>query len=408
MHDKIHGPNGGRTHSGRMSDNPRTMPAPPPNDAVPDASALARELRHVVNRGAWASALNPAQIPHLLTLACVVGPARESGLTPEAQLVKVLKHLLEPEKGRDNTESSNEPTASRALALLLGLASTTKGFDSAARRERTRDYLHPGNHPHPGMELDTFNRRHVQPLLDPLADELVEYETNYRIRNTYDRMAAKLPASPALAVLWLDRFQYYYRMWSDLSGLVNDLTVYLKVRDDAQITDAQLERRRRSSLWFLARFFLHLDQFVDQRGGLWLLGDEEQAQLVADSVYFVGFHPPVTEEHASWLSFAALEQPVPAFRLFTRKLDEHDMGKLILGNWRAWLEACRCDTQAPDEDCELHIVLQHCGRYIGIIDAEWNRIVEWFTGPPGKSVITPEQVAEMNQRWRLPAPDESG
>jgi hypothetical protein len=243
-------------------------------------------------------------------------------------------------------------------------------------------------------------------MLGFLADELVEYDTRYRMRDTYERMAAKLPASPALAVVWLDRFEYYYRMWTDLSGLANDLTVYLKMRDDPQATDAQLERRRRSSLWFLARFFLHLDQFVDQRAGLWLLGDEEQAQLVADSVYLLGFHPPVTEEHASWLSFAALEEPVPAFHLFTRKLDDQDMGKLILGNWRTWLEACRCDVQAPAEDCELHIVLRHCGRYIEIIDAEWNRIVEWFTGPPGKSLITPEQVAEMNQRWRLPAAGE--
>jgi len=208
-------------------------------------------------------------------------------------------------------------------------------------------------------------------------------------------------------VLWLDRFQYYYRMWSDLSGLANDLAVYLRVRRDPTITESQLERRRRTSLWFLPRFYLHLDQFVDQRGGLWLLGDEEQAQLAADSTWYLQCHPPVTEEHASWLSFAALEQPVPAFHLFTRKLDEQDMGTLILANWRSWLEACRCDEQGPDEDCEVHIVLRHSGRYIEIIDAEWNRIVEWFTGPPGKSVITPEQVAEMNQRWRLPATEAS-
>ncbi len=100
-------------------------------------------------------------------------------------------------------------------------------------------------------------------------------------------------------------------MWSDLSGLANDLAVYLRVRRDPTITESQLERRRRTSLWFLPRFYLHLDQFVDQRGGLWLLGDEEQAQLAADSTWYLQFHPPVTEEHASWLSFAALEQPVP-------------------------------------------------------------------------------------------------
>jgi hypothetical protein len=331
-----------------MSDNLRTMPDPPPNDTTPDAWTLARELRHVVNRGAWASALEPAELPGLLALACVVGPARENGLTPQAQLVIVLKELLEPKKGSDYEEPPNEPNARRALSLLLGTAYTTKGFNSAIRRERTRDYLHPE-----GMDIDTFNRRHVQPLLDPLADELVEYNAKYRLRDTYERLAAKQPASPALAVMRLDRFEYYYRMWSDLSGLENDLTVYLRARRDPATTAVQLERRRRTSLWFLARFYLHLDQFMDQRGGLWLLGDEEQAQLVADSSWYLQFHPPVTQEDASWLSFAALEEPLPAFHLFNRKLDEDDAGRLILTRWQTWLEACRCDDQAPGEDCEV-------------------------------------------------------
>jgi hypothetical protein len=379
-----------------MSDNPQTMTAPPPNAAEPDARVLAKELLQVANRGAWASALDPAELPCLLSLACVAGPAQEKGEAHQVQLIRVLKHVLEPIK-------REEP--GRALALLLGLADTTKGYDAVTRRIRTMRFL--GGFP-PDYKDQSFHRRRVPPMLGFLADELVEYDRKYRMHDTYERMAAKLPASPALAVVWLDRFEYYYRIWTDLSGLANDLTVYLKVRDAPQATDGQLERRRRSSLWFLARFFLHLDQFVDQRAGLWLLGDEEQAQQVADSVYFLGFHPPVTEEHASWLSFAALEEPAPAFHLFNRKLDEDEMGALILGNWRTWLEACRCGDQAPSEDCELHIVLRHCGRYMEIIDAEWNRIVEWFTGPPGKSLITPEQVAEMNRRWRLPADDESG
>jgi hypothetical protein len=384
-----------------MSDNRRTMPAATPKDASPDARVLARELRHVVNQGAWASALNPAEIPRLLALACVAGPAQESGVSAEAQLVVVLKHLLQPD------QPGQSEGANRALALLLGVAATTKGFASAVRRERTRDYLYPDDHGHPGMELDTFNRRHVLPLLELLADELIEYDALYRMRNTYERLAAKLPASPALAVMWLDRFQYYYRIWSDLSGLENDLVVYLQARHDPQVTNDRLERRRRTSLWYLARFFLHLDQFMDQRGGLWLLGDEDQAQLVADSTYFLRFHPPVTELDASWLSFAALEEPVPAFHLFNRRLDEDNTGRQVLTRWRAWLEACRCDPRAPQEDCEVHIVMRHSRQYQEIIDAEWNRIVEWFTGPPGESLITPEQVAEMNQRWRLPATEAS-
>jgi hypothetical protein len=181
-----------------------------------------------VNRGAWASALDPDELPCLLALACVAGPAQESGISTTAQLVVVLTHLLEPEKGRPDEEAPKHPNPKRALALLLGTAETTRGYNSAARRERTRDYLYGTD----GMDLDTFNRRHVQPLLGLLADELVEYDRKYRMRDTHERLAGKLPASPALAVLWLDRFQYYYRMWSDLSGITNDLAVYLRVRHD--------------------------------------------------------------------------------------------------------------------------------------------------------------------------------
>jgi hypothetical protein len=372
------------------------MPAPPPNDPVPNAAALAGELLQMENRGAWASALDPEDLPCLLSLACVAGPAQENGESPQVWLIRALKRVLEPIK-------TEEP--GRALELLLGLADTTRGYDAITRRKRTMMFL---NLPlPPDYQIESFYRRRVPPMLAFLADELVEYDTAYRMRDTHERMAAKLPASPALAVLWLERFEYYYRMWSDLSGLESDLTVYLRVRSDPQATDDQRERRRRSSLWFLARFYLHLDQFVDHKGGLWLLGDEEQAQLLADSTWYIGFHPPVTQQDSSWLSFTALEEPVPALHLFTRKLDEDNTGRRILARWRAWLEACQCDPQTPDEECELHIVLRHCGRYMQIVDAEWNRIVEWFTGPPGKSVITPEQVAEMNQRWRLPTAGES-
>ncbi len=368
------------------------MPAPLPNDPVPNAAALAGELLQMENRGAWASAFDPEELPCLLSLACVAGPAQESGEPPQVELIRVLKRVLEPIK----TEGPGH-----ALELLLGLADTTRGYDAITRRKRTMMSLDPPLPP--DYQHQSFYRRRVPPMLAFLADELVEYDTAYRMRDTHERLAAKLPASPSLAVLWLERFEYYYRIWTDLSGLESDLTVYLRVRSDAQATDDQRERRRRSSLWFLARFYLHLDQFVDHKGGLWLLGDEEQAQLVADSTWYIGFHPPVTQQDSSWLSFAALEEPVPALHLFTRKLDEDDTGRQILARWRAWLEACQCDPQAPDEDCEVHTVLRHCARYIEIIDAEWNRIVEWFTGPPGKSLITPEQVAEMNQRWRLPA-----
>ncbi len=226
-----------------MSDNLRTMPAQPPDDPVPDAGALALELRHVVNESAQPSNLDPAKLPQLLALDCVAGPAQENGRTPQAQLVAVLGEILHP----DESEGAH-----RGLALLLGLASTTKGYDAFTRRTRANRYLYDG------VELDTFNRRRVQPLLNLLADELLEYDTTYRMRDTHDRLAAKLPASPALAVMWLDRFQYYFRMTTDLSGIENGLTVYLTARRDPQAPELELERRRRTSLWYLARFYIAL------------------------------------------------------------------------------------------------------------------------------------------------------
>jgi hypothetical protein len=182
----------------------------------------------------------------------------------------VLKHILLPARGRDDA-ADRHPETHHALTLLLGLAST-KGLDAVTRRRRAKNYLYDEF-----MPLQTFNRRRTQPLLDLLTDELIAYDTDYRIRDTHERLAGKLPASPALVALWLDRFEYYYRIWTDLSGLGNELAVYLQARQDSATTDSELGRRRRTSLWFLARFFLHMDQFVDQRGGrnrqiLWIAG----------------------------------------------------------------------------------------------------------------------------------------
>src|SRR6266487_2271866 len=115
-----------------MSDNPRTMTAPPPSDAIPDARVLADELLQVVNKGAWPSALAPDELPCLLSLACVAGPAQENGEAPKVELIRVLKRVLKPIE-------REEP--GRALALLLGLADTTKGYDAITRRKRTMQFL---------------------------------------------------------------------------------------------------------------------------------------------------------------------------------------------------------------------------------------------------------------------------
>jgi hypothetical protein len=146
-----------------MSDNLRTMTTPPPNDAVPDARALADELLYVVRRGAWASALDPAKIPGLLALACVAGPAQENGESPQAQLIIVLRHVLEPIK-------REEP--GRALELLLGLAETTKGYDLVVRLKRTMafvNYDQDEQMKHP-KRPESYLKRRAPPLLGFLAD----------------------------------------------------------------------------------------------------------------------------------------------------------------------------------------------------------------------------------------------
>jgi hypothetical protein len=120
-HYTIHGANGG----GRHADVGRTIPGPcqVSDPATPcRMPVLLRASCGTWSPGRLGEHAQPAELSSLLALG-VAGPARENGVSPQARLVIVLKHLLLPERGAGNRQPPGQhPETSLALALLLGLA----------------------------------------------------------------------------------------------------------------------------------------------------------------------------------------------------------------------------------------------------------------------------------------------
>ena len=121
-----------------------------------------------------------------------------------------------------------------------------------------------------------------------------------------------------MAQVWMERFAAYYRIWSPVSGLGSDLTAYRSTLleppenwdrrygidgpdDPGYSREEQADGYVTFALYLYAHFEWELRQFETLFGGRWLLSDADAEQALADSVYRIRWHAPVSERDQSYL-----------------------------------------------------------------------------------------------------------
>ncbi len=248
------------------------------------------------------------------------------------------------------------------------------------------------------LTSDSFLKRQQSKFCEQLADWLLEYDREYRLKQTRNQMELGAPADRAVAVDWLDRFQYYYRVWTDLVSLKHDFEAFL-IRRGKDPDDPALPSYYESSLWFYALEQLDVDRFVEERGGIWLFSDIEVEQQVADALYHVSWHAPASTVDASWLALAARNADVPnAFR-FRQALRTVKRGRQILRRWAIWLNKCKCDLRKPSPKCEVHRVIRFCRFYAETIDREWRSIASWYSRAPARPHVDTIDLAALYEQY---------
>jgi hypothetical protein len=292
-----------------------------------------------------------------------------------------------------------------AAVALLGLDAGTRGLNSKARREVAAEAFE--------RKYETFRKNYEPLLLEQLATQILVLCSEQRTRDTRSTLErAESPEESAMPQVWMDRFAAYYRIWSPISGLGNDLTAYRSTllepdevwdrrfgtnapADPGYSKDEQAEGHATFALYHWAHFHWQVRQFETLYGGQWLLSDAAAEQALADAVYRISWYAPWNERDESYLRTLIAETPGQELHGFIQRLRATDLGRTTEREWHDWTATCECawllgsgteneyfpTSRRHDgisSHCDLHNVVEACGDYLDLIDQDWKRLADWY------------------------------
>ena len=340
------------------------------------------------------------RIPSHAELVDDLGTLREKGLTQlrRLRLVALARaaQFCDLAEGSDVAPAAIEALLRQAVerlsgarlgeaaAYTLGLIQGTKDWPAQDRRaEVARLY---------GVTPDRARKAQEKTALEQTAEEILNLCQEHRMRDTRMQMERRLPAESRLAVAWVERFEAYYRIWTPIDHLANDLRASYETRREADPGHApwdpsepwlgpegQARNYARFALYAYAAFKLELKKFMSRHGGLWLLSDQHVESEVADAVYRIGWHNPINEEQDSWLRQALTQTQGEEQRHFNHLLTSSPTGEVIHERWQKHVASCTCPSDdEPIATCQVHSTIRACDDYLRIIDEDWDRIADWY------------------------------
>jgi hypothetical protein len=219
-----------------------------------------------------------------------------------------------------------------------------------------------------------------------VADEVIRIDVEFQVMEY--RQAQRLVRAPLESraqIDWVARFEAYYRIWNPLTGLDYDLRLAAAAHQADNQRDWDLFSIK--SLYYYARFVFELEGFVRQLGGLWLTPSRDGEQRLADLVWHIPAAVPLDEFQESQLRVALRADLEPiAFRGLIAADEQEQFGQLTT-DWFGWLRGCACDPQAIDPECKVHSVASFASEFATVLDAEWDRLADWYIAPrPSSSV----------------------
>lgn len=356
----------------------------------PDETALKTELIAVRDEGL--PRLRNLALPELTRAARVVcrDDASAMHVVVEALLRRAVSRLGGGKLGD-------------AAVALFGLAEI-RVENSKVRRESAAAALE--------RKFETFRKNYEIPLLDDTVTQIAVLVSEQHTRDARNNAgSADDPLKSAMPLLWHDRFAAYYRIWTPVHGLAADLTAYRATlletdkpwdrligtygdADPGYSQDEQAEGYALFALYHYARYSWELKQFMVSYGGQWLLSALDAEQAVADAIQQIDRASPWNERDDSYLRTLLNNTPGQEMHGFIRHLRSEEIGRVTEQEWYDWCATCHCRwTTQPEPterfpttrdhgeisgDCRLHHVVEACGVYLRLIDADWETLADWY------------------------------
>jgi hypothetical protein len=343
------------------------------------------------NQGATVAAI--ASQADLMALGCVVAEASDHGRTTPHLNVVAGVVVLFLEEAADSLEehpyAGTEPNRATAARAALGLEPGTQGRPLRGRRGQTGRVgtiarwlaYEPASLFKPRQD----GRSPFDALIEDIAEHLLRREVAFLVgEQRLAQRARRPPLESAMRVDWLPRFERYYRIWSYVAGLRNDLTVGLVHLHSDTPTEGDYFVRK--SLYHHAGFLRELETFTRECGGLWVLPDPKAEQTVADATWMIRRPTPLTEVDESILRIATAEWDEIAPFVQATHTDAALRG--LVETWRDWMQSCQCEELSkPQEDCRVHECLSWAQSFISTLDTQWDLLADWYeVARPGSAV----------------------
>lgn len=215
------------------------------------------------------------------------------------------------------------------------------------------------------------------------------------MRSERVKLERRHPADSRLAVQWLDRFEAYYRMWTPISRLGDDLKAAIASRREPDLghppwdehdqdgdwkgPEDQARGYVRGTLYAYAWFQLELKHFMVRHGGLWIFSDADIEPEIADCIYKIGWYTTFNTEDNSWLRRLLAQSQEEEELSFVQLLRSMPIGPSVHQEWQDFAASCQCeDDDHPSDDCRVHALIKACDRYCQLVDGEWYKIADWY------------------------------
>jgi hypothetical protein len=277
-----------------------------------------------------------------------------------------------------------------ACSYLFGLVPGTRGWKPKDLRERAASLYN--------MQPETFRKEPQELHIGQVAEEILKLCHEQRLRSERVKLERRHPADSRLAVQWLDRFEAYYRVWTPVSRLGDDLQAAITTRREPESvrppwdtegkelatqewagTEHQARGYVRGALYAYAWYQLELRRFMVRHGGLWIFSDADVERQIADAIYQISWYTTFNMEDDSWLRRLLSQAQYEEELSFVELLRAMPIGASVHQEWQDFAASCHCeDDEHPQDDCRVHTMIRACGRYCQLVDEEWYKIADWY------------------------------
>lgn len=365
------------------------MALPEDRVAPPAIDQLIRDLECWRAKGV--TQLRNLDLPALRQAALASGLADTSSQAGQPAVIKdVVRRALATIAGS---------VSSRCGLVLLGLDPDTFDLAPNLLREDAADIF--------GVSTERFRRQPQRAVLTTVAEGIFDLCQAHRSRLERLALERRHPADTRLAVLWLERFESYFQIWTPMFGLGADLTAYRETLIDPDAPpkefDSEPEAARESqeggygafALYHYACVLAAEQKFMARYGGLWLLSSAQAEVQIRDDLHAVTLATSMNERDRSWLR-TIHERADGELHPFLQLTSEDTIGAATLCEWDSWLQTCQCqwlDTQRDSaleyfptaryhdgisDTCSLHGLVEAANRFCAGIEQEWLRVADWY------------------------------